>query len=220
MEHVIIVGGGRVGSTLAALAIEAGSDVRVVEQDGRRVAELGERFGDAVVVAGSGASPEVLEEAGIHVCDVLAAVSDADEANLAAMALAKSTFGVPRTVGRVNDPRNAWLFHRDLGVDTAIDQADLLAHLIAEEMSLGDMHILVKLRRGSYSLVEERVGPDAPVVGVPIRDISFPPRCVVLAVVRGGEVIPAHGDLTLHDGDDALALVHVESARDLADLLT
>src|SRR5258707_9940435 len=77
-----------------------------------------------------------------------------DEDNLVIASLARNRFKVPRTIGRVNSPRNSWLFTPEFGVDVSLNQADVMAKLIEEEMSLGDMMTLLKLRRGNYSLVE------------------------------------------------------------------
>ena len=91
--------------------------------------------------------------------DVVAAVTSDDEDNLVVSTISRFEFGVRRVIARVNDPDNAWLFTRDMGVDVALNQADLMAKLIAEEMSIGDMVTLLKLRRGQYSLVEVKVAP-------------------------------------------------------------
>ncbi len=77
-------------------------------------------------------------------------------------------------IGRVNNPKNAWLYVPEMGVDVALNQADLLAHLIAEEMSLGDMMTLLKLRKGLFSLVEEKVDPNSVANGRALRDLKFP----------------------------------------------
>jgi trk/ktr system potassium uptake protein len=218
-KEVLIVGGGKVGRRLASLLIETGHVVRVVESDGYRAETLERKLAPNVVVHGSGTDPSVLEAAGVRACGVVAAVTGADEVNLVVTALARFTFGVDRTVARVNDPHNTWMFQPDMGVDAAVDQAELLSHLIAEEMSLGDMTILLALRRGSYSLVEERVGGDAPAVGGSLADLDLPKGCVLLAVIRDGGVIAAHGDLVIQPADEVLALVHADVAHELAAML-
>ncbi len=75
---------------------------------------------------------------------------------------ARFEFNVPRVIARVNNPKNAWLFNQEMGVDVALNQADILARLVAEEMSLGDMMTLLKLRKGEFSLIEEKVHPLSP----------------------------------------------------------
>jgi trk system potassium uptake protein TrkA len=87
------------------------------------------------------------------------------------MSLARFEFNVPRTIARVNIPKNSWLFTTEMGIDVALNQADLMSHIIAEEMSLGDMLTLLKLRKGQYSLVEQEVNSSALAVGKHIRDL-------------------------------------------------
>lgn len=137
-DLIVIVGGGKVGGRLATVLREAGHDVHIVEADAGHASDLGQRLGPDTVIHGSGTDPAVLEAAGVHACRVVAAVTGHDETNLVVTALARFSFGVDRTVARINDPRNAWMFQPDMGVDAAVDQAELLSHLIAEAMSLGD----------------------------------------------------------------------------------
>ncbi|HEX9856328.1 MAG TPA: TrkA family potassium uptake protein [Acidimicrobiia bacterium] len=219
MSSVIVVGGGKVGAHLASLLIEGLHDVRVVEARQERVAELRTRFGEGAAVEGSGTEAAVLERAGVRGCDVVAAVTGADETNLVVAALARFEFGVPRVIARVVDPGNAWLFGADMGVDVALNQADLLAHLVAEEMSLGEMTILLKLRRGQYSLVEEKVAMDSPAARRTVDDVAWPARCQILALIRGGNLIPVEGAVILEAGDEVLAIAHSDAAQRLAALL-
>jgi trk system potassium uptake protein TrkA len=158
--YVIVVGGGKVGTYLALFLLGQQYRVKVIENRRELIPKLEARLRPASgeVVLGSGTDPNVLEAAGIRQANVVAAVTGADEANLVVTSLARFEFGVPRTISRVNNPSNAWMFTAEMGVDVALNQADLMAHLIAEEMSLGDMMTLLKLRRGQYSLVEEKVG--------------------------------------------------------------
>ena len=150
---------------------------------------------------------------------MVAAVTGFDETNLRVTHLARFEFRVPRIIGRVNSPKNAWLFTPEMGVDVAINQADMMAHLIAEEMSLGDMMTLMKLRKGQYSLVEEKVHPTALAVGKAIRDLKLPTECVLAAVIRKGELIIPRGDVILQPADEILAVVHSNEITALAKLL-
>jgi len=144
---------------------------------------------------------------------------DEDEANLVITNLARFEFKVQRTIARVNNPKNAWLFTPDMGVDVALNQADILARLIAEEMSLGDMMTLLKLRKGEYSLVEEKVHPTAPVVGKPIRELDLPKECILAAIIRANLLIVPRGDTVLQPADEVLAVVHSSQIGQLAALL-
>ena len=155
--YVIIVGGGKVGTHLAALLLEAGHEVRVIERGNARLKALHEILPGGTLIPGSGTDPATLEQAGVRDADVVAAVTGTDETNLVAMSLARFEYRVARTIARVKDPRNGWMFTPAMGVDVAVDQADIMAKLIAEHMSLGSMMTLLKLSRGDYSLVEQRV---------------------------------------------------------------
>ena len=217
--NVLIVGGGKVGSHLAALLIAANHQVVVIEAREEHVAEMKRLVPGVQVIAGSGTDPDLLERAGVRQAKVVAAVAGNDEINLVVTSLARFEFRVPRTIARVNNPRNAWLFTPDMGVDVALDQADLMAHLILEEMSLGDMMTLLKLRRGQYSLVEEKVHPQAAAVNRPLRDLNIPAECVLTAILRGGSLLIPRGDTVLQAGDEVLAVVHAEDAPRLAALL-
>jgi len=219
MMYVVIVGGGRVGSALAMLLLAAGHRVTVVEERREVLERLRSELPADAIVPGSGTDPALLDDAGIRQAQVVAAVTGADEVNLVVTSLARAEFGVPRTIARVNHPRNAWLFTPEMGVDVAVNQADLIAHLIAEEMSLGDMLTLLKLRKGQFSLVEERVHPTAWVVGKALGAIELPAECALAAIIRDGRLLIPRPDLVLQPADEVLAVVHAAQLDQLAALL-
>lgn len=217
--YVLVVGGGKVGAHLAALLIGGGNQVRVIESQRQEMSALERDLSLDAVIHGNGTDPVLLETAGIRQANVVAAVTGNDETNLVAAGLARFEFGVPRVIARVNDPKNAWMFTPKMGVDVALNQANLLAHLIAEEMSLGEMMTLLKLRKGEYSLVEEKVHPQSDAAGRAIRDLAFPPESAITAVIRSGMLLIPRGDLVLEPGDEVLALVHSSEAEKLAAIL-
>jgi trk system potassium uptake protein TrkA len=216
---VIIVGGGQVGSHLATLLLAGGHTVHVIDERPDVLARIHRELPTECIFEGDGADVELLRLAGIEHAEVVAAVTGFDETNLMVTHLARFEFRVPRIIGRVNSPKNAWLFTPEMGVDVAINQADMMAHLIAEEMSLGDMMTLMKLRKGQYSLVEEKVHPTAVAAGKAIRDLQLPTECVLAAVIRKGELIIPRGDLVLQGSDEILAVVHSADVTALAQLL-
>jgi trk system potassium uptake protein TrkA len=216
---VIIVGGGNTGAALAQLLLDAGHTVKIIEERATLLEKLYRQFPRNVIHNGDGSSPGVLEKAGISEALVLAAVTRDDETNLVITSLARFEFNVPRTIARVNNPKNAWLFTAEMGVDVGLNQADILAHLIAEEMSLGDMMTLLKLKRGEYSLVEEKVFPTAPAANKAIRDLNLPHDCTIVAVIRNHQLIIPHGSTVLEPADEVLALVNGKQLGELASLL-
>jgi trk system potassium uptake protein TrkA len=217
--NVIVVGGGKVGAFLAALLLAGKHQVKVIEISHEQLSALESDLPTEALLVGNGASPSVLEAAGIRQAHVVAAVTGVDETNLVVATLARFEFGVPRVIARVNHPKNAWIFTPEMGVDVALNQADLMAHLIAEEMSLGDMMTLVKLRKGQYSLVEEKVHPKAAAAGKAVRDLRLPDECVLVAILRKAEMVIPRGDTILQPADEVVALVHAAQINELATLL-
>jgi trk system potassium uptake protein len=216
---VLLVGAGRVGTALARLLDDAHHRITVVERDDVRARRVEDLVPSLTVIAGDGTDPTVLETAGIRTADVVAALTDDDARNLVVCALARHEFDVVRTIARIVDPAHAWLFDEAVGVDVALDQADLLSRLIAEELSLDQVTTLVKLRRGELTLVEERLGPDSATVGARLGDLPLPDQCVLVAVIRGDDILLAHDELRLERDDEILALVHQATAGDLAQAL-
>lgn len=217
--NVLIVGGGKVGTYLTSLLLSEGYRAKVLESRREELPRLQRDLPAEAVIWGSGTDPNVLEGAGIRQANVVAAVTGDDETNLVVASLARFEFGVPRIIARVNNPKNAWLFTPAMGVDVALNQADLMARLIAEEMSLGDMMTLLKLRKGQFSLVEEKVHPTAVAVGKALRDLSLPEECVIVAVIRKGQLLMPRGELVFQPADEVLAVVHASKVAQLAAVL-
>jgi trk system potassium uptake protein TrkA len=217
--NVMIIGGGKVGTYLASLLLTGGHQVKLIEIRKEEIPHLQNELSRDVVILGNGTDPNVLESAGIYNAQVVAAATGADEVNLVVTSLARFEFRVPRTIARINNPKNAWMFTSDMGVDVALNQADLMAHLIAEEMSLGDMMTLLKLRKGQYSLVEEKVAPESLAAGKAVRDLKLPETCVLAVVIRKGELMMPDSDTVLQPADEVLAVVSTKHVKDLADLL-
>lgn len=215
---VVIVGGGQVGGYLASLLIERGHEIIIIEAKESRVEVLRKSLPENVVVHGNGTDPQLLESVDIQHTDVLAAVTGADETNLVIATLARLEYGVTRVIGRVNNPKNAWLFTPVMGVDAALNQADLMARLVAEEMSMGDMMTLLKLHGGKYSLVERMVDPGSSMVGKALRDIKLPTECVLVSVIRNSDLLIPRGDTVILSGDKAIAITHADQLQKLDDM--
>jgi len=216
---VLIVGGGRTGSHLASLLLAQGHEVCLIENRRSILASLHREIPTEIVFEGDGTDPLVLESAGIKKAHVVAAVTTDDADNLVVTSLARFHYDVKRTIGRVNNPRNASLFSEDFGVDVAVNQADVMAKLIEEEMSIGDMMTMLKLKRGKYSLVEEKIAPGARAIQVAIKDLVLPQSCVIAGIIRDGEIILPRGVTVLQEGDEILALVDEYARTELARIL-
>ena len=216
---VLIAGGGRTGARLANLLINQDYKVRLIENRRELLGLLHQELPTEVIYEGNPVDPSILEAAGIRDAHAVAAVTSTDSTNLALCFLAKTMFDVPRTIARVNNPNNAWLFNEKFHVDQALNSADVLAHLIQEEMSLGDMMTLFKIRRGRYAVVEERVPAGAKAIGIELKDMGLAEHCVIAAIIRHGVMTLPRGDSTLEEMDEIVAVASPEGAKMLADLL-
>jgi len=217
--NVIVVGGGNTGSHLAKILISASHTVHVIEERPAVLEKLGQEISQENIIIGDGSSPVVLEKAGIQKAQVLVAVTGSDETNLVITSLGRFEFNVPRVIARINNPKNAWLFTPEMGVDVSLNQSEILASLSVEEMSMGDMMTLAKLRRGKYSLVEEKIGPKSPVIDMAIKDMPLPQNCVISGIIRNGEIVLPRGITTLEEGDEVLALVDDAAREQLEKIL-
>jgi len=215
---VLIAGGGRTGAQLATLLVAQKHEVHLIEYQRDVLARLHRELPTEVIYEGDATDPLVLEQAGIRRAHVLAACMPNDADNLALCFFARTRYNVPRTIARINDPRNAWLFDQKFHVDVALNQAAILASLIEEEMSLGDMMTLIKLRRGQYSLVEEKIPAGAKAVGVAIQNLALPEDCVIAAIIRHGEIVLPRGATVFEVGDEVLAITDREGVEKLAAL--
>jgi len=216
---VLIIGGEKVGTYLASLLLNEGHQPRIIEVRAEIVERLQRELPPTITMLGSGTAPNMLEAAGIRRMDVVAAVTGADETNLVVASLAHFEFGVKRVIARINNPKNAWLFTPEMGIDAALNQAELMGHLIVEEMSIGDMKTLLKLNRGEYSMVEERVHPKSGAIGRPLRELDFPVDCELVAIIRQGKLLIPHGSTILEADDEVIALAHAAQLGGLGAIL-
>lgn len=216
---VLIAGGGRTGARLANLLINQNYKVRLVENRRELLSYLHQELPTEVIYEGNPVDPNVLEAAGIRDVHAVAAVTNDDSSNLAVCYLSKTLFDVPRTIARVNNPNNDWLFDEHFKVDVSLNSADVLAHLIQEEMSLGDMMTIFKIRRGRYAVVEEKVPAGAKAIGIPLKDMGLAEHCVIAAIIRDGVMTLPRGDSTLQAEDEIIAVASPEGTQMLSELL-
>ena len=217
--RIVIVGAGAVGSYLAERLSAEGQDVVVIEDDETRAAELQDRI-DALVITGNGASPTVLQEAGVQRSDLLIAVSNSDGANVLACHVG-AELGVKRTVARVEDPdmREAIA---GLEVDFVIDPGEAAAAELVNLVKQSGVSELVEFGAGSLSLVGATVPPTSYLVGKPLNQLRAARRefdWVIAALVRQGETIVAHGDTFIEAGDHVLVMVATEDVDRATDLV-
>ncbi len=217
---VLIAGGGRTGTQLASTLLEQDHKVVVVEHRREILDRLHRELPTEVIYEGNATELEVLERAGIRQAQVVAACAALDEDNLVFCYICREHFGIPRTIARINNPRNAWLFDEKFHVDVALNHSAVMASLIQEEMSLGDMMTLLKLRRGDYSLVEEKIPQGAPAVGVALKDLGLTEGCVIAGIIRKGKMQLPRGATVFQQGDEVLAIADPKGMEHMRQLFT
>jgi trk system potassium uptake protein TrkA len=207
--YIVVVGAGKVGKQLVSTLLAQGHRVAVIEKR-PDVCEALATETEARVVCGDGSHVQTLEQAGADRADVLAAVTGLDEENLVTCLLSREFFNVPRTVVRVNSPRNERIFHR-LGIDQAISVTSLIAHLIEETATLGELLALHYLVRGKVEIVEVVLPETSPVLGQPLAALAakLPSGTVFVSVVRQDHVIVPRGDTVFEKADTVLVVTEI-----------
>lgn len=207
-----------VGSFLADV-LSKKNQVTLVEKEPDRIASLAERHRSARIVNEDGCEPWVLEFAGINDSDIVLAVTGDDEDNLVVSYLAKFEYEVPRIIARVNNPKNRWLYNREFGVDVEVSAPDIIATIVEEETSLGEMITVMKLQTGDIGLVEITVPGDSRAVNHALSELELPPETLIVTVVREDVMrIPA-ADTVLQKGDKVMAITSMTNKAALEALL-
>lgn len=217
---VIIGGGGQTGTQLATLLMAQHHQVHVIEHRREVLSRLHRELPTEVIYEGYPTDLQILGQAGVEHAQVVAACTISDADNLAMCYLARTRYQVPRTIARINNPRNGWLFGSAFHVDAAFNQAKIMAGLIEEEMPAGAMLTLLKLNRGDFSLVEEKISEGASAIGQTIQELSLPENCIIAGIIRDEQMVVPRGQTIFQAGDEVLAVVDSAGAQQLATLLT
>ncbi len=201
---VLVVGGGKVGYYLTRELIENGHEVVLMEKDRSRAEEITDQIG-SVVVAHDGCEGKYLAEAGANRADVVAAVTGDDEDNLVVCQMAKHHFDVPRTIARVNNPKNEELF-RHLGVDEIISPTRMALGAIEQDIPVHELLHLAALGENELELIEAHLQAGSPAVGRAPKDLDIPDGCSLFAVIRNGVATPLRPDTIMLEGDKVIAI--------------
>ena len=216
--RVVIAGAGSVGRSIARELIRNGHQLLLIDRDadGERVAKVP----DAAWLQVDACELTALNEAGVADCDVVVAATGDDKANLVVSLLAKTEFGVPRTVARVTTPPTAWMFDDAWGVDVAVSTPRLMTALIEEAVSVGDLVRIFEFQQGHAAMVEMTLPAGSPYAGTRVGDIAFPPDTVLTGIIRGGHPIAPSRDDALEPLDELLFITTSEGESDLESMLS
>ncbi|WP_295660999.1 TrkA family potassium uptake protein [uncultured Nocardioides sp.] len=216
--RVAIAGAGAVGRSIARELIDNGHDVLLIDKNPSAVKP--ERVANAEWLLADSCELSSLEEARLDRCDVVIAATGDDKVNLVTSLLAKTEFGVPRTVGRVNHPNNEWLFTEAWGVDVNVSTPRIMSALVEEAVTVGDLVRLFTFRRGNANLVEMTLPEDSPYVGKPTGLIPFPENCSLVTILRDGQVYTPGPQQPVEAGDELLFVVAADVENELESLLS
>jgi trk system potassium uptake protein TrkA len=202
--YAIIAGGGKVGFFLGRELIEQGHEVLLIENNPERAEFLANELGN-VVLRGNADEASTLAEAGAERADVVIAVTGDDEDNLVLLQVAKRRFGSPRTIARINDPRNENLF-RMLGIDATVNATQVMLSVLEQEIPQANLVPLLRLRNTDVEVVEAVLDSKSRVTGSPLRDVELPPESTIAVVIRDGSAFFPNGTTVLQAGDEVVAL--------------
>lgn len=216
--RVAIAGAGAVGRSIAAELLENGHEVLLVDKNPNSISV--ERVPMAEWLLADACEITSLDEAALQRCHVVIAATGDDKVNLVVSLLAKTEYGVPRVVARVNNPKNEWLFNESWGVDVAVSTPRLMSALVEEAVSVGDLVRLMRFSQGNANLVELTLAGDTELVGTRVGDVEWPADTALVTIIREGRVLVPGRDDTLEAGDELLFVAAQEREEELETLLS
>ena len=216
--RVAIAGAGNVGRSIALELLGNGHEVLLIEREPRSFKV--DTVPRAEWLLADACELDTLVQARLQTCQVVVAATGDDKVNLVLSLLAKTEFGVDRVVARVNHPKNEWLFNESWGVDVSVSSPRLLAAVVEEAVSVGDLVRLLTFKKGGANLVELTLADDAPLVGKIVGSVPWPNDSALVAVLREGRVVLPTPDAALEGGDELLLVATSEVEGELDQLLS
>ena len=206
---IAIAGAGNVGRSIARELLENGHHVLLIDRDPKALKI--ESVPNAEWLMADVCEISSLDNAKLDTCQVLIAATGDDKVNLVASLLAKTEYGVPRVVARVNHPKNEWLFDSSWGVDVSVSTPRSISAIVEEAVSVGDVVRLFSLRKGEASLVEITLPDEAKCLGRTVEEVKLPENATLAAIVRDGQVITPHAHDVFSAGDELLFVATAEA---------
>ncbi len=211
---IVVVGGGKLGTYVTKALLEEQHEVVVIEKDERKAARLCQFLNCEITRVGDGCDPLVLEEAGVGRADVVIADTGDDEDNLVISLVTKKKFSRPRTIARVNNPKNKQIFE-ELGIDSVVSGTEIVLSIVQQEVNVKDVAPLMTFRGGNLELVRLSVPESSPANRKRLSDLRLPKHSVIVALERDGDVIVPSGETTVQAGDAMLIVMHPGATKEL-----
>ena len=208
-QKIIICGAGRVGISITEHLSNEGFDITVVDSNVDAIQKATELY-DVQGVLGLASHPNVLEDAGINDADMIIAVTQSDEINIAACHIAKSIFSTPTMIIRIRskaylEPRYVEYLLKDVKVNRIISPEDEVASAIVNQWRTPGAFDVAEFARSSVTMLGVSCKNDCPILDTPLRNLIdlFPDLSVtVMAIIRGTKlIVPRGGDDIILSGD-------------------
>ena len=209
--RIAIAGAGNVGRSIARELIENGHNILLIDRDPKALKI--ESVPNAEWLMADVCEISSLDNAKLDTCQVLIAATGDDKVNLVASLLAKTEYGVPRVVARVNHPKNEWMFDSSWGVDVSVSTPRIISAIVEEAVSVGDVVRLFSLQKGEASLVEITLPEEAKCLGRTVEEVELPENATLAAIVRDGQVITPHSHDVYSAGDELLFIATIEAEQ-------
>ena len=209
--RIAIAGAGNVGRAIARELLDNGHQVLLIDRDPKALKI--DSVPDAEWLMADACEIAALDNAQLNKCQVLVAATGDDKVNLVTALLGKTEYGVPRVVARINHPKNEWLFDQSWGVDVAVSTPRIIAALVEEAVSVGDVVRLFSLQAGSANLVELTLPDDSPCCGKTINEVTLPDGVALVAILRDGHVIKPLDHDIFSAGDELIFIASESSER-------
>jgi trk system potassium uptake protein TrkA len=211
--YIVINGGGKIGEYLATKLLNSHHEVAIIEQSEKRIDHLALALpGKALMILGDGCDSVYQADAGAGEADIFVATTGSDDVNLVSCEIASLVFGVPRTIARVNNPKNERIF-RKIGIE-AVSSTMVITRLIETEATEGAVHAIMTLTQGNLVLTEVSIpkrtktadSADDEAEGRRVADITLPEGSLLVAVGRGESLEIVTGATVLYPGDAVICV--------------
>ena len=214
--RIAIAGAGAVGRSIARELLGNGHEVLLIDHAPSAIKV--DSVPRAEWLLADACEISSLDDAALDRCNVVVAATGDDKVNLVVSLLAKTEYGVPRVVARVNHPGNEWLYNESWGIDVAVSTPRLLSALVEEAVSVGDLVRLMSFGQSEASLVELTLAADAPLAGQQVGSIDWPADAALVAILREGRVLVPQPQDPLQPGDELFFVTSQDVEQELEDL--
>ncbi|WP_114905537.1 potassium channel family protein [Ornithinimicrobium murale] len=212
--RVVVIGAGSVGRSIGRELLHNGHDVLIIDRDATEAKTSMVPAADWII--GDACEISTLTTAQLETYDHVVCATGDDKVNLVVSFLARTEFAVPRTVARVNNPRNEWLFNDAWGVDVAVSTPRLMTALVEEAVTVGEIVRLFEFQHGAAHMVELTLPESSPYVGSRVGDVPLPPDTQLITILRDGQAISPSPDEAIEVNDEILFICPPEAEHQLA----